>query len=340
MSRRNIGMKKKSENATVIPFPGLVDRLTDKGMDALLNKRYMEAAELLSQAVSLEEEQYNAKFGLVVALVELGKYKEAKEHSLSLLKSGQGDFFKTMELHVMILLQLNEYEEMQSSINALLEEGLVPLDKEEHFSNLLEFSQRMAEDQLVEQVHEEEEQEMLVLDLFSKTDEEQLLVVSKLKNENIRRYIDEIKDYLQSPEGHPFVKTVLLLLLKEQEYNGECDVEKFLKHITVVPSALSEVNENDLFIETLSILEKTIAHDNPTLFELTKQLLERHHFLLFPVEPKETATSWAAAHHVLGNIYQGFEGNDEEIALLYDIELNKVKEILNYIQHIEEISSI
>jgi len=335
-------MKEKHEMGKVIPFPGLADRFADKGMDALINKQFKDAAAFFEEAIALNEELYNAQFGLVVVFVELGKYEEAKLRCQSILQKGLGDYFKTMEMYLMILLQLNEYEEMEATINALSKEGYIPFDKEEHFNNMLSFSRRMSEERKTTFVEEEEitsefEEE---LDLFSKSDQEQLILVSKLKNENIRKYIDEIKDYLQSPEGHPFVKTTLLLLLKEQELQDECDVEKFLKHVTVVPAQLEDLHTSDFFRKTVLILEEQVAHENPSLCDLARQLAERHHFLMYPFEPKENAECWAAAHQVLAEQYQGEEDNEERIARQYDVDCEEVRKIIEYLQHIEDISSI
>ncbi|MBD3108409.1 tetratricopeptide repeat protein [Bacillus sp. AGMB 02131] len=334
-------MKENQQKGKVIPFPGLAERFADKGMDALINKQFNEAAAFFEEAIALNDELYNAQFGLVVVFVELGKYEEAKLRCQSILRQGLGDYFKTMEMYLMILLQLNEYEEMETTIQALSKEGYIPYDKEEHFNNMLTFSRRMSEDRKSIIMEEEdfsstEEQ----LDLFSKSDQEQLIVVSKLKNENIRMYIDEIKDYLQSPEGHPFVKTTLLMLLKEQEIHDECDVEKFLKHVTVVPADLDDLHENEFFRKTILLLEEKVAHENPSLCELAQQLTERHHFLLYPFEPKESAQCWAAAHHALAELYQGAEGLEELVAEQYGADCGQVRELITNLQHIEEISSI
>jgi len=311
-------------------------------MDALIQKEYKNAVEFFTEAIALNDDLYNAQFGLVVAFVELGKYEEAKEHCHNILQKGVGDYFKTMEMYLMILLQLNEYEEMENTINALLNEGHIPFDKEEHFNNMLAFSKRMSDERktaFAEEdgfVYEYEGK----LDLFSKSDQEQLILISKLKNENIRKYIDEIKDYLQSPEGHPFVKTTLLLLLKEQEIQDECDVEKFLKHVTVVPAQLEDWHESVFFQKAVLILEEQVEHENPSLYDLAKQLIERHHFLMYPFEPTESAECWAAAHHALAEQYQGVEANEMRIAARYGVDYEQIIRAIQYLQRIEDISSI
>ena len=211
-------MKDNSKKGKVIPFPGLGKRLLDRGMDALMEKRYKEASELLNQAVEIDEDNYNAQFGLIVALVELGDYGPAKEHCRSIMNKGIGDYFQVMEMYVMILLQLNEYDEMESTVQALLEDGHVPPDKEEHFEKMLEFCRKMQTERAEEEhVLDEYEEETGPLRLLDRSYEEQVRVVAGIRDDNVRKYLLEIKDYLQSPDGYPFLKTMLLLILKEQE---------------------------------------------------------------------------------------------------------------------------
>lgn len=330
-------MKEKKSTNNVIAFPGLSERLVEKGLDAIVEKNFREAAELLTQAVSMNGEHYNARFGLIVALVELGKYQDAKEHCQRILQLGIGDYFKTMEMYIMILLQLNEYEEMEATIHALMDEGQIPADKEEHFENMLQFSRKMSKEKMEFPILQEEQES---LQLLTKSTEEQLLIISKIKEQNVRKYISEIQNYLQSPEGHPFVKTMLLLLLKEQEVMETCDVEKFLQHKTVVPIHLEEIQMRAFYRETVTYLENVLGQENPSLYELAHQLLERHHFLLFPMEPEGQFDCWAAAFHVLAEQYQGFEVDEEHIAELYKSESRNVSKALQIIQQIEEISTI
>lgn len=331
-------MKENKERARIIPFPKLASRLVDKGMDSLVHKRFTEAAELLKQAIELKEEDYNARFGLIVALVELSKYQEAKEHCQYILKTGMGDYSKTMEMYVMILLQLNEYDEMEATISALLDEGHLPIEKEEHFENMLEFCRRMNKDQSEFPINESETEEKL--DLMNKSTQDQLIKINQLKDENVRKHLDEVKEYLQSIDGHPLIKTLLLLILKEQEIQEECIVEKFSKVKTIVPSIIEGIHSRDFYIETLAFLEKILEQENPSLLDFSHQLLERHHFLLYPFEPSDQYESWAAAYHILAEQYQGLDPNEEEIVAIYEARDEKVSEALSFIQHIEEISSI
>ena len=336
-------MKDNSKIGKIIPFPGLGKRLLDRGMEALMEKRYKEASELLNQAVEIDDDNYNAQFGLIVALVELGDYRPAKEHCRSIMNKGIGDYFQVMEMYVMILLQLNEYDEMESTVQALLEDGHVPIDKEEHFEKMLEFSRKMQEERAEkEQALDDDDygEDTGSLQLLDRSYEEQVRVVAGIRDENARKYLAEIKDYLQSPDGFPFLKTMLLLILKEQEVQEPCDVEKFLKHTSVIPAELDNLEDRDFLVQVKQMISEELEHENPTLCLLAEQLLERHHYLMFPFDPTDSYESWAASYHFLAAGYQGFELEEQELLDRYNAEKDKFHRYLDFIMHIEEISTL
>ncbi|MGN1401288.1 MAG: tetratricopeptide repeat protein [Bacillus sp. (in: firmicutes)] len=335
-------MKENKNIGKVIPFPGLNTRLVEKGMAALVEKRYQEAVSLLQQAVKMGDEEYNTHFGLIVALVEINDYREAKAICKNLLNKGVGDYFQLMEMYVMILLQLNEYEEMESTIRALLDDGVVPPDKEEHFENMLQFTRKMEVERADDRYTEEEEElaEGGNFNLLSMPYQEQLQAVTKIREGNVRKYIEQVMDYLQSPDGYPFLKTILLLILKEQDYRENCDVEKFLKHKTVIPARLEEIEERPFWVETAGLLSDHLEHENPSLHNIAGQLLKRQHFILFPFEPVNHFAKWAAAYHLLAAEYQGVEESAAFICERYSVEMEGVEEALKLIRHIEETSSL
>ncbi|WP_050615959.1 tetratricopeptide repeat protein [Bacillus testis] len=332
-------MDKKKGRGKVIPFPGLERKLIDRGMEAIADKRFEEASTLLIQALEMDEEDYNARFGLILAFVELGRYKEAKQHCKFILHKGLGDYLKTIEMYIMILIQLHEYDEMESLISALLDERQIPFDKEEHFNSLLEFSRKMAghaESGELEEEAEEAEEEWLLDVPFP----EQMLIIQRWKEQNIRKHIPAIRAYLQAEEGHPFIKTVLLSLLKEQEVQEEFVVHKFSEEETYIPSALEDIQERPFFKHVSARIENVLGSEDPSLAQLACQLLERQQFILYPMEPKGSFGDYAAAYHIMARIYFGKEAATAKIAALYGCGTVEVESALQFIEKIEEISSV
>jgi tetratricopeptide (TPR) repeat protein len=225
---------KKRERAkrkdNIIFLPGLEKRLTDKGLESLQNKRYQEAITLLEEAREHDPENSDILIGLVLGYFEAGAYQKAKVLANDMLLKGIGDYFHLVDLYLTILIQLHEYQEIVSTIEALFDEKEIPPERHDHFLTILQFSRRMADNDIEEEQIEALQESKLPKELnltALKNINEQMLVISSLAEKNIRPYIEEIKEYLTLEPGHPFLKTMLLTLLKEQEYDKEIMVEKF-----------------------------------------------------------------------------------------------------------------
>jgi tetratricopeptide (TPR) repeat protein len=338
----NENNQKKDEETKIIAFPNLGDRLIAKGLDELGNRNFKAAAQLFSQAREYEPENDEVCMGLVVSLVELEHYKESKELCIEMLNKGIGDYFQLINIYLMVLLQLGEHQEMVTTIELLFEENQIPFDKEEHFEKMLQFSKRALEDKKEEKERQNQQlsEEMQEDELFEgKTDNEMLMVISKLTNINIRPFIPQIEEFLQKDEGHPFFKTMLLNILIDQEYNEEMTVRKFNQSKSVIPRELKSLKETDFYKMVTGLAEEEISQDNPSLYEMVHSLIERHSFLLFPFEPgPESLPAWAAAYHALAEEYMTGEVSVRDLADLYKADEESVVDILSYIKEIEEIS--
>lgn len=338
----NKNNQKKAEEAKIISFPNLGERLIVKGLDELGNRNFRDAALLFSQAREFEPENDEVCMGLVVSLVELEYYEESKELCQEMLNKGIGDYFQLINIYLMVLLQLSEHQEMVTTIEMLFEENQIPFDKEEHFEKMLQFSKRALEDKKEEADRQKQQlaEELKEDELFEgKTDNEMFLVISKLTNINIRPFIPQIEQFLQEEQGHPFFKTMLLNILADQEYNEEVTLKKFSKAKSVIPNELAGLKETEFYKKVTSLTEAEISQKNPSLFEMVHSLIERHSFLLYPFEPEpESLPVWAAAYHALAEEYMAGENISGKIADIYLADEEAVEDILSYIKEIEEIS--
>ena len=288
---------KKRERAkridNVIFLPGLEKRLTEKGLEYLEMKRFTEAITLLEEAREHEPENSDVLIGLVLAYFEAADYKKGKELASEMLLKGIGDYFQMVDLYLTILIQLHEYQEIVTTIEALIDEKEIPPERHDHFLTILQFSRRMADNSQPDLSDEElEESNLKGLNLFQlKNLNEQMLVVSSLADKNIRPYIDEIKEYLQADEGHPFLKSMLLSLLKEQEYDKEITVKKLNNVATVTPTELSEINSQPRMKEIERILADRLESSDPVLFDNIRAMMERIFFISYPIElePEENS---------------------------------------------------
>jgi tetratricopeptide (TPR) repeat protein len=343
--QRTVQSMKKRERAkrkdNIIFLPGLEKRLTDKGLESLQNKRYQEAITLLEEAKAHDPENSDILIGLVLAYFEAGAYIKAKDLANEMLLKGIGEYFHMVDLYLTILIQLHEYQEIVSTIEALFDEKEIPPDRHDHFLTILQFSKRMADNSLQEPMEEvKEETHLKGLKLSSlKNLNEQMLAISSLAEKNIRPYMDEIKEYLNSESGHPFLKTMLLTLLKEQEYDKKIEVKKFNEDVSLIPTELPDVQTQPRMKEIEKILEAKLENSDPVLFENMKGIVERIFFISYPFELKpEASRAWAAGFHLLVLDYLGGEPDVYDLADVYEISTEKIEQALAKIRELEEIS--
>ncbi|MBM4762471.1 tetratricopeptide repeat protein [Bacillus sp. B15-48] len=334
--------KQKTNKDNIILFPDLEKRLLERGMERLKEKNFREAIELLEQIRSFDSENSEAYIGLVLAYFESGQSTEAKTLVEEMLKKGIGDYIQVVDLYIMVLIQLSEYDVVVTTLEALLEEKEIPKEKYEHFSKLLHFSRNMVEEHSNMEANEAfiKEAEGERLSLFTYKDpKDQMLIAARLAKENIRPYIQEVKKYLQSEEGHPFQKSLLLNILREQDYNQQLEVKKFELQQSFTPSELPEIHELDKIKDVSAALAKMLENEDPVLCENIKSMVERHFFLIYPFNPyPEDASAWAAAYHFIANSYYGHEDSLAMYADKYGSIERETEEALYFIKKLEEIS--
>jgi tetratricopeptide (TPR) repeat protein len=334
---------KKKDN--VIYFPELDKRLTEKGLESLQTKKFTEAIQYLEAARELDPENENILIGLVLSYFEAASFQKAKDLAKEMLLLGMGEYFQMVELYLTILMQLHEYTEIVTTIEALFDEREIPEERNEHFLSILQLSKRMAENHQHPEPEEEEERENTEsgrkeLRLQALQDpNEQMLLIAELTDKNIRPFLPEIKEYLQFDKGHPFFKTMLLNLLKEQEYDQEVMVQKFMKENYFVPSKLPEVSSQPRMETIISLLQEKLENNDPILFQNIKSLVERHFLITYPfvLEPIDP-NAWAAGFHFVAFQYYGNEPQESNFTCEYDISMEELEAAVGQIKEIEEIS--
>lgn len=335
------GMKKKGrmrKDGNVILLPDLEKRLLDRGLERLQQKNFTEAVYLFEEAQRLSPDDADVYIGLVLAYYESGALQKAKQLAKNMLKEAVGDYFQIVDLYLMILVQLHEYDEIITTIEVLQEEREIPFEKQEHFSKLLLFSRKMADNRVAEE-EIEDNSKIESLNLFENADpNQQLLTIVGLAQKNIRPYIEDVKTYLESENGHPFLKTMLCNILQEQEIEKEVVVKKFGWEKWIIPSKLIPFQENEQFSLIRAELVEIESMD-PVLFLNIVSLLERHFFLIYPFEFKpEHPKLWAAAYHLKGFEFNGVEKSIEEMGKQYETEPLELEKACAFITKLEEIS--
>ena len=309
----------KKNDHKIIPFPHLSELLMKKGMEAMEDKNYKDAYRYFDQGIQIEPEHEDINIGLALSLVELGRYQEAKEIVKRMMDQGIGEYFHVINIYLMILLQLNEHEEIIAVIEALFDEDQVPPERVESLENLLAMSKRIAGQQEdssqpspTEGLPIDEEEVLRILE--SGTIEEQLYILSSLSNQNIRPWADSLSQYLIE-EKHPFLKTLALSLLREQEVNRTIEMDKFGQRWTVNIEDLPKVEETRFLTELQKELSEKLEHNDPIMYDQALEMVKRHNILLYPLNIDHLSI-WGEAYERLVKEAYGLvlDEPDEEIA--------------------------
>ncbi|KKI92346.1 hypothetical protein WQ54_09820 [Bacillus sp. SA1-12] len=329
----------KKKHSKVIPFPNLKDRYIDKGMDLLKEKKYHEALTMFSEAKKLNEDKAELHLGMAICFMELGELTEAKDICKKMLLEDIGHYFTVLQIYLTILIQLREYQEVQSTIEAVLEENQLPAESAEHFYKLLEFSRKMTQnDAEIIETDDDDEQPLYIEDILENTNK-QMAYIQSLRDRNISKHFSSLKMLLENPNSHPMIKSMVLHLMIENEIEREVTVYKFGETVSVIPAKLDDLSELPFTKKVLTILDDTLGNENPTLFEAVKELWIRHLYVLYPLLPKPTdANLWAAALHMVGYEMHGITLDPKEIKDLYNLSLPLLHEACKKIYQIEEIS--
>ncbi|KKB72550.1 MULTISPECIES: DNA damage checkpoint antagonist DdcA [Bacillus] len=333
-------MKRDKKNSKIIPFPNVKERLVHKGMSALKEKNYHEALRLFSEARNYDEEESDIYLGMAICFLEIGELEEARGICEKMLKEGQGHYFTVLQVYMTILIQLRQYDKVKETIEAVLEENKLPPESAEQFYKLLEFSRKMTEEPEAEDIIEDpSDAEGYDREKVLNDTGEQVKLIHALKDRNLSKYAGLLKTILQHPNGHPVVKTMILQLLAESDYEKPTLVTKFGESMTINPKETVKPDDMPILKHVLNVLDDTLGNENPSLYQAVEELWRRHLYVLYPFQPKYSNRElWAAALHKVGYEMHGIDIDKSELHILYDFNDGQLEEACAMIKDIEEIS--
>lgn len=327
----------------IILFPGLSKRLLDKGKALLESKQYKDALTIFEQLQEVNSTTQEAEIGIVVCLLELGRFQEARKKCKRLLETDVGDYYDILQIYLTILVQLNEYQELIDIVEAVLQENKVPAKIGEHLFQLLEFGRKMKEgafEETIDIIESPRPPDPYPIDfsgIHNMRFEEQVLLMDQLKNAEIEKYMKQIEALLVDDSAHPMIKTMLVQLLIERQLDHTFFISKFGKEKRFIPVDLPEVFEDKIVIQVENALEDNLGQENPALFDVVRQLWHQQLYILYPFLPEPYDPSlWAAALHKTGYTYHGISVSTEEVCVLYEVSLDKLEYVYKKVLEIEQ----
>jgi len=269
----------------IIVFPGAVQTLIREGHMYAENYQYEEAVASFEKAFLYETGDELALSAYAYALYELKSYNKAKEVCEQLLAMGTTLYVEIMELYITVCMQLKEYHQVESLITTLLEEDVLPLEQIEKFQRLKSINQEVARNlqqkEDAQQLIEDQEYELLKFSTL--TPDEQSIRLHRLMDTNVRQLKTALKAIIECTTIHPFVQSLALILLVEQEVSIDITVSKFDQTMVTNPIKLVLPNQLPQYSEVKKIIENKLQQD-PTTLEMVQYLMAKHAIVTYPFE--------------------------------------------------------
>lgn len=280
--------KNKKRQHKVILFPGMVERLFEEAKNLAENERYTEANELFEQALLLDEGDEVSLSVFAYSLYEVKSFERAKEICEQLLSIGPNMYFEVMELYLTICMQMRQFKQVEKVIQSLMDEEEIPPDKMEKFERIKNLNAQIAEKQEIPLqdtsiIKESTYFDFVANEFLSLPVQQQMMKIQELSDINLRPYQEELKTVIETTTIHPFIQSLLLILLVEQEINIELKVTKFEEEQQFNPARSPLPTELPKFQEMSKLITEQLAQE-PSKLEIVTQLMTKHAIVLYPFE--------------------------------------------------------
>lgn len=268
-------------------FPGTIERLIAEGQRFAENYQYDKAVVSFREALQYTEGDESLLSVYAFALYETRNFQEAKIICEKLLAIGPQLYIETMELYLTILMELKEFKQVETLIDSLLEENVIPPESQDKFIRIRGLNATIADKQdqeVSDQLDIDEAYEQFEVDqFFTQTNLQQMQQMQAIRDVNIRPLQELLVAIIEDKRAHPMIQSFALYLLVQQEIDIEVQVKKFDKERTVNPSKLQFPDEMPVAKQVLKLVESALEQE-PSTLEMVQYLLARHMFVTYPFE--------------------------------------------------------
>ncbi len=263
-------------------FPGALERLIERGLDAVEDTDYAEAVEAFGQAYHFDSDNTRILAPYAVSLYETKDFPLAKEVATKLLHSGTTDYLDAMELYLAISIQLQDYDEVEMTIEALLDEDIVPPDMVNKFNYLRELNKRLSYRYLREDLEPRKFDTFTMEEFLEGTTETQQKMLAEFENSELDRATQILLSQIVEKESlHPIVITYALVLLRDSGYEGELTVRKFGQSKQVIPAELELPSQDERSIDVVNQIGILFEKD-PTRMQMAIDASLRYGIVAYP----------------------------------------------------------
>lgn len=279
--------KKQSEHNIVL-FPGMLDRIFNNAMKAAENQQYNEAIEQFEKFYTFTDGDEYSLSVFVHCLYEAKKFERAKEVCEDLIALEPDNYLEVMELYLTICMQLKQFMQVEKIIHSMLERNLIPAYELEKFQRIKRLNEEIAENrQYLEETVSQNDQdffeELEIEQFLSKSDTEKMISLQQLSTLNTRPFAQQLISIIETKSLHPFIKSLILIMLVEQQVVGNVHIEKWGMEQSVT---LNQLPLPTNLPQYQQIEEQLVSYfeQDPSKVELALQLLIKHAIVAYPFE--------------------------------------------------------
>ncbi len=178
------------------------------------------------------------------------------------------------------IMQLIEKKDMHKAYTMLHEELSMPYIPKEYEEQMIEYY-NLCRSELTLQQGNQNHQEEDIEKLLQGSIAEQFAAVDILKKLNIRKYIEVIEAYFMK-SSHPFVRSLLIEALMEQNITDEMKLLDEGVEITFVPCYIEQPMECDGATTAVQYLRDWFENENPTFLMMCIESLIKELYLRLP----------------------------------------------------------
>lgn len=322
--------KNRQSQGKIVLFPGMVERMFAEAKELTERQHYQEANELFEKALLMGEGDELSLSVFAYSLYETKSYERAKQVCEDLLAAGPTMYFEVMELYLTICMQLRQFKQVEKIIQSLLDEALIPDDQISKFQRLKKLNADIAENQEVQFEQSDFEPDSVEFDapaFLQLPFQQQLVQIHELTEKNIRPFVAEIKKVIETETVHPFIQSLLLIVLVEQQVDSQILFQKFGHEATVNPAQLQLPTQlpqyQEIMLQLLEVLEQS-----PSMLEVAQQLVAKHAIIVYPFEWKNYDSTHVAAGYV------------QLVKTMFGEVIEMDLEIGNFLQNLENMSDL
>lgn len=307
----------------IVLLPNTKTHYMKQAYDLFQTGDFAQSVEILELLMDHQVESFEIHMNYVVSLMKLKEWDKAIQSAEDfIVLHNQDKKSQFIELIVMAHFEQGDFPQALKKIDDSLHENLSSDVKKR-----LETIRLLCQEQNVMTGNVIEEQ---IIELVANEKHIHLFTtIQKWKQLNITPP-NIFYDYLLQPHVHPVIKTIILEEIKKQQTDSEVNIQKFGKHITIVPNHLKSFDQLD-YVQALLNAAEEIEHQNPSLSQLMKTLIFHYSYVMYPfdIDGKEHAALFKAFQQLAQQLL-----SIEEIEEVMDQRISAHIENINICHHL------